>query len=108
VEEAVKDLQLKKLKKTVERQFKLRDFEFAMTDGTISRLATEEGNDRKWIQHTANINPGNSGGPLLTDDATVIGINTLRIKDASGVFYSLASPQLRTEIEKRVALAEWR
>ncbi|HEY8505056.1 MAG TPA: S1C family serine protease, partial [Gemmataceae bacterium] len=90
----------------VESQFKDRDFDFVITSGVVSRVTTEE-KDRRWVQHDASINPGNSGGPLVDESGRVVGINTLAIRDAQGIFYALALPQLRGEIEARVPGASW-
>src|SRR5262249_46802516 len=68
----------------VEEHFQRSDFEFDQTTGTVSRPVTEDGG-RKWIQHDATIHGGNSGGPLLAEDGTVVGINTLKHKGAAGV-----------------------
>ncbi len=91
---------------TIQTEFKSRDFEFILTSGDISRV-TSESEGRRWIQHNANINPGNSGGPLVIENGTVIGINTLRITGGEGVFYSLATPQLRKEIDQHVPSTLW-
>ncbi len=106
VEEAVSSQRRRETQKRVELQFKPRDYEFITTDGTISRLTTEEGQARRWIQHNASINPGNSGGPLLLDNAMVIGINTLG-QNSSGTYYSLTLPQLKAEIDKYVPDVRW-
>ena len=91
---------------TIQSQFKNRDFEFILTSGTISRV-TSESEGRHWVQHNADINPGNSGGPLITKDGIVVGINTLKVTAGSGVFYSLAMPQLKTELEKHIPTIHW-
>lgn len=96
-DEAVKEVARLEHAENVEDSFKIRDLEFTQTNGTISRLATEE-NGIDWLQHNASINPGNSGGPLVMEDASVIGINSLTNSKASGVFFALALPQLRDEI----------
>jgi serine protease Do len=94
--------------KHVQDYFKARDFEFGATDGSISRVFSEDAVARRWIQHNASINPGNSGGPLINDRGTVVGINTRRTFEAGtdniaqGIFYSLTMPQLRREIEKHI------
>jgi S1-C subfamily serine protease len=91
----------------VESHFKARDFDFVMTDGTVSRIAAEE-RGRVWVQHNAALNPGNSGGPLVTADGVVRGINTLRARDASGIYYSVSTKQLRKEIDEHVANVVWK
>jgi S1-C subfamily serine protease len=88
--------------------FKLRDFEFVMTSGTVSKNSEEEGTNRQWIQHNAEINPGNSGGPLVTGDGTVVGINTLGIRNAQGMFLSFSMPQIKAEIEAHIGDIIWR
>ena len=89
--------------------FRPRDFEYVLTTGKISRTVTEE-SERRWIQHNAAISQGNSGGPLLLDDGTVVGINTMiaRPDAGQGIFYSLSVEQMRFEINKVVRKAIWR
>ena len=91
---------------SIQAEFKNRDFEFILTTGAISRV-TSESEGRRWVQHNADINPGNSGGPLATENGTVIGINTMKVTNASGVYYSLAVPQLREEIDQHVKSVRW-
>jgi serine protease Do len=77
------------------------------TDGAVSRVITEE-KGRRWVQHTAAVNPGNSGGPLVAEDGTVLGINTLRAVGAEGIFFALTPPQMRREIEEHVPGTVWK
>lgn len=62
--------------------------ENTVTKGIVSNLGREIG-DYKYIQTDVAINPGNSGGPLLDTDGNVIGINTLKIEDASGIGFAI-------------------
>ncbi len=91
----------------VTRKFKVRDFDFVMTSGTVSKMSVEELSERSWIQHNAEINPGNSGGPLVTSDGIVVGINTLTIKEAHGVFLSFTLPQIKSEVDVHTDGVVW-
>jgi len=91
----------------VETQFKDRDFVFGMTSGTVSRVVTEK-DGRTWIQHNADINHGNSGGPLIGENGQVLGINTLGLDKAHGIFYALAVSQLRSELKKFAPGVAWK
>ena len=41
------------------------------------------------IKTDTEINPGNSGGPLLNQEGVVVGMNTLKIKDAQGLSFAI-------------------
>jgi len=59
-----------------------------VTKGIISTKSREiEG--KEYIQTDVAINPGNSGGPLIDEKGRVIGINTLKIVDASGIGFAI-------------------
>lgn len=92
----------------VSKQFKARDFDFVMTSGTVGLCSQEEGSNRHWIQHNAEINPGNSGGPLITKNGTVVGINTLYVKAATGVYLSFSIPQIKEEISEQIKAVHWK
>ena len=61
-----------------------------VTDGQVSRFSTLKlsGNTDS-IMHSAHINQGNSGGPLITDNGTVVGINTYGNPEDSNYSYSI-------------------
>lgn len=73
------------------------EFRQTVTSGIISAVnrtlkITEEDMSSymtNLIQTDATINPGNSGGPLLTEDGTVIGINTVKISSAEGIGFAI-------------------
>lgn len=105
-EELEEQLRGQLLHADVRKYFKARDFEFILTDGSVSRV-TEEIGGRRWVQHNADINGGNSGGPLCLENGLVVGVNTLGVSGASGVFFSISPPQLRSEIERFVPTIVW-
>jgi hypothetical protein len=111
VEKAAEESKKKTRTQDVAVLFKKRDFDFVQTAGSVARAITEEGGDRRWIQHDATINPGNSGGPLISARGTVLAINTLGVpgRDARSTraFYALAVSQLRDELAKHVPETVW-
>jgi len=99
--------------RTIDFYYKARDLEFSSSSGTISRMLNEEVGRtsverRAWIEHTATINPGNSGGPLVGENGTVVGINTLGGPSGTGIYWSLSLPQLRSRIQQHVPNANWK
>ena len=91
----------------VEHLFAARDFEYVRTDGAIGRVIAED-NACRWVQHDAAINPGNSGGPLLNEGGVVVGINTRLPIGTQGIYYALAIPQLRNEINRYAPGVVWK
>src|SRR5918994_1773892 len=73
----------------------LGTFTNTVTEGIVSALGRTVPDDAggpellNLIQHDAAINPGNSGGPLVTLAGEVVGINTLGIIDAQGLFFAV-------------------
>ncbi len=68
-----------------------------LTVGTISALGRSMASIvknvtiRDMIQTDAAINPGNSGGPLLDSHGRLIGMNTLILKDSTGIGFAVPS-----------------
>lgn len=62
--------------------------ENTVTKGIISAVEREI-NNGIYIQTDVAINPGNSGGPLVDTKGRVIGINTLKMVDASGIGFAI-------------------
>jgi 2-alkenal reductase len=87
----------------------LGTFTNTVTEGIISALGRtvpdEDGGPEllNLIQHDAAINPGNSGGPLVTLTGQVIGINTLGIIDAQGLFFAVPSSTVKRVSEELIA-----
>jgi 2-alkenal reductase len=79
----------------------LGTFTNTVTEGIVSALGRtvpdEDGGPEllNLIQHDAAINPGNSGGPLVTLSGEVVGINTLGIIDAQGLFFAVPSETIK-------------
>lgn len=80
----------------------------SLTRGVVSRVVSR--GERMLVQHDAAINPGNSGGPLVTSDGVVRGINTLTFAPlgAQGIYFSVATGQLRRDIETHVRGTVWK
>ncbi len=87
----------------------LGNFTNTVTEGIVSALGRivpdEDGGPEllNLIQHDAAINPGNSGGPLVTLDGKVVGINTLGIIDAQGLFFAVPSQTIRRVSDELIA-----
>ncbi len=73
------------------------EFQRTVTSGIISgvdrtvKIDDENGSSymEDLIQTDAGINPGNSGGPLINSKGEVIGINTVKIKEAEGIGFAV-------------------
>lgn len=59
------------------------------------------------IQTDASINPGNSGGPLINMKGEVIGINTVKARDAEGMGFAIAINLCRPIIERTLQEGEY-
>ena len=69
-------------------------FERSISLGIVSNASrhlgeAEEHPYNNWIQTDAAINPGNSGGPLVDTHGRVVGINTLGIRMANSLGFSI-------------------
>ena len=73
------------------------EFQRTVTSGIISgvnrTVKIEENNEASYmedlIQTDATINPGNSGGPLINTKGEVIGVNSIKIKEAEGIGFAI-------------------
>ena len=87
----------------------LGTFTNTVTEGIVSALGRTVPDDNggpellNLIQHDAAINPGNSGGPLVTLTGEVVGINTLGIVDAQGLFFAVPSQTVTRVAEELIA-----
>jgi S1-C subfamily serine protease len=87
----------------------LGTFNNTVTEGIVSALERTVPNDDggpellNLIQHDAAINPGNSGGPLVTLSGEVIGINTLGIIDAQGLFFAVPAQTVQRVAAELIA-----
>lgn len=52
-----------------------------------------------YLQSGATLNPGNSGGPLITLKGEVVGMNTLSMRDADGIFFAVPSGSIVAAME---------
>jgi 2-alkenal reductase len=87
----------------------LGTFTNTVTEGIVSALGRTVPDDNggpellNLIQHDAAINPGNSGGPLVTLTGEVVGINTLGIVDAQGLFFAVPAETVTRVAEELIA-----
>lgn len=71
---------------------------YTISSGIISKI------DRvysgvKYFQVDVPMNPGNSGGPLMNENAEVVGLNTMIIKEAENIGFALPHYYIRESIE---------
>ena len=104
----------------IQREFRDADFNQTKERGGIRKsaflISDAKYRDTYYLTHTATIAKGNSGGPLIANDGTVVGINTLGLIDKVGGFdvtrhgqnFAQTLPQLRREIDKQVPGVVWR
>lgn len=84
------------------------EFQRTVTSGIISgidrtiKIDDENGSSymEDLIQTDATINPGNSGGPLINIKGEVIGINSIKIKEAEGIGFAVPINIIKPIIEK--------
>ena len=87
----------------------LGTFTNTVTEGIVSALGRTVPDDDggpellNLIQHDAAINPGNSGGPLVTLTGEVVGINTLGIVDAQGLFFAVPAQTVTRVADELIA-----
>lgn len=90
----------------------LGNFTNTVTEGIVSALGRTVPDDDggpellNLIQHDAAINPGNSGGPLVTLEGDVVGINTLGIIDAQGLFFAVPTRTIERVANELIASGE--
>jgi 2-alkenal reductase len=90
----------------------LGNFTNTVTEGIVSALGRTVPDDDggpellNLIQHDAAINPGNSGGPLVTLNGEVVGINTLGIIDAQGLFFAVPSQTIERVANELIAAGD--
>lgn len=83
------------------------EFQRTVTSGIISGVnrtikIEEEGKAsymEDLIQTDATINPGNSGGPLINSKGEVIGVNSVKIKEAEGIGFAVPINIIKPIIE---------
>lgn len=80
---------------------------FSVTEGIVSavRLGSELSEfglnvPGTWIQTSTPISPGNSGGPLINASGSVIGANTITLRNAQNVNFAISSHDIISALEK--------
>lgn len=71
---------------------------FTITEGIVSN-PEQHMNGKHFVQTDAAINPGNSGGPLVTQDGTLIGINSSKFTNADNMGFAIPFSEVMAAIE---------
>ena len=72
---------------------------YSVTSGIISGNQLVEG--KVYVQTDAAINPGNSGGPLIDENGTVVGVNTLVLSNSQGIGFAIPVSRVAKDHAKR-------
>lgn len=93
------------------------EFQKTVTYGIISALdrtikIKDDNNEKnsymeELIQTDASINSGNSGGPLIDEQGNVIGITTIKIKDAEGIGFAVPINIVKPIIENLIKKGDY-
>jgi S1-C subfamily serine protease len=92
----------------IEDLFRESDFDYVTEHGIVNVVRKEAGKTRKLVDcilHGAKISRGNSGGPLITKDATAVGINTSVhrvVSDGVSNYMALGMTQIKQELARHV------
>lgn len=77
--------------------------QFSVSQGIISN--TERSiRGTTYLQTDVSINPGNSGGPLVDSNGSIVGINTLKLKDTEGLGFAIPARIALSEIARAIPL----
>ena len=75
---------------------------WSYTKGIVSQVRRNYAWETNGLKHKAlviqtqtPINPGNSGGPLLTDEGTLIGVNSFKATDSEGLNFAVSVDDVR-------------
>jgi S1-C subfamily serine protease len=81
---------------------------WSYTKGVVSQVRRNYTWETDGLKHKASviqtqtpINPGNSGGPLLTDDGTLIGVNSFKATGSEGLNFAVSVDDVRTLLDEK-------
>lgn len=79
-------------------------FPYTVTQGIIS-AKNRQGMISKsgYLQTTAMLSPGNSGGPLIDENGSLLGVNTMGVSEAQQLNFSLETKVLRRIVSELIA-----
>jgi serine protease Do len=74
--------------------------DLTVTRGVVSKLHSHIGLYNDAIQTDAAINPGNSGGPLVNDRGEVVGIDSAKLNDATGINFAISIDYVKPVLQQ--------
>ena len=69
---------------------------YTVTSGIFSGFRPD--GDKMFLQTDAPINPGNSGGPLITEEGSVVGVNTFVLREAQNIGFAIPISVVKEEL----------
>lgn len=78
---------------------------YTVTSGIFSGYRDMKGG-KQFIQTDAPINPGNSGGPLITEDGSLVGINTSILLGTEGIGFAIPAAIIEQEFGEIVTYSD--
>ena len=66
-----------------------KGLDFSISNGIVSQLRKEEGENAPLIQTSAAISPGSSGGGLFDSEGRLVGLTTWKIREGENLNFAI-------------------